>query len=108
MDWRDECKRIYFAGLSPNWSEVSAFNAGWKLRGHYEDAQQSKMEYEQDQLCHAIDHVLSDLDIEPWDEFKEDIEFIYVKINDAIKQLEHIKTMIRPELHPIQPPSESP
>lgn len=49
---------------------------------------------DKEELKHSIDHVLSDLDVEPWDEYKEDCDFVKVKIDDAVKQL----LLIRDEL----------
>lgn len=44
-----------------------------------------------DELSHALDHVLSGLDLEPWDDYKTDPEFIKVKIDKAIAQIKFIQ-----------------
>jgi hypothetical protein len=47
-----------------------------------------------DELIHALDHVLSDLDMKPWDEYVKDPKLMKVMIEDAVEQIEYIQKAI--------------
>ena len=45
----------------------------------------------QAELSHRLDHVLSDLDVEPWTDYSHDFDLVKEKIDSAIEQIEFIQ-----------------